>query len=173
MNRPITVFSDDRRYRYTLWRQWEQDYGELTEYSPTTMRDGFAMFIGLNPSTADETKDDPTIRRCVAFAKSWGYRALCMTNLFAFRATDPKVMLADVSPVGIDNNHYLLTLGGQAEIVVAAWGTHGKHGDRDLDVIELFKNTGIELHHLGLNQNQTPKHPLYLKASTKPEPFYG
>lgn len=70
-------FSLCRRYRYDLWRRWD-------------ISKGYAMFIGLNPSTADKTADDPTIRRCIGFARSWGYGALCMTNLFAFRATDPR-----------------------------------------------------------------------------------
>jgi hypothetical protein len=80
------------------------------------------MFVGLNPSTADETSDDPTIRRCIAFAKSWGYSALCMTNLFAYRATDPKIMKKAQYPVGPDNDDYLKMLSAGAGVVIAAWG---------------------------------------------------
>ena len=83
------TFSHCRKYRYTLWRNW-------AGLMPTGK--GYAMFVGLNPSTADETNDDPTIRRCIAFAKAWGYDALCMTNIFAFRATNPMVMLAQPAP---------------------------------------------------------------------------
>ena len=88
-----TRFSPCRRYRYTLWRDW----------NPLLPDNVYAMFIGLNPSTADETNDDPTIRRCINFAKSWGCDSFCMTNIFAFRATDPKVMIAEPEPVGIDH----------------------------------------------------------------------
>ena len=75
-----TIFSQDREFRYTLWRQW----GRVVKT---------VAFIGLNPSTADEQVDDPTVRRCIRFAKDWGYDAMWMMNIFAFRATDPKVML--------------------------------------------------------------------------------
>ena len=77
------TFSECRKYRYTLWRRWDGLFAS-----------GYAMFIGLNPSTADETNDDPTIRRCIGYARDWGYGGLCMTNLFAFRATLPKNMKA-------------------------------------------------------------------------------
>jgi hypothetical protein len=83
------------------------------------------MFIGLNPSTADETIDDPTIRRCVIFAKDWGYGALCMTNLFAFRATDPAIMKAHPEPVGESNDGTLEELALSTVVVVAAWGVGG------------------------------------------------
>ncbi|MEP0894347.1 DUF1643 domain-containing protein [Leptolyngbya boryana FACHB-1624] len=85
------------------------------------------MFVGLNPSTADETHDDPTIRRCTKFAKDWGYSGLCMTNLFAYRATDPKEMIASVDSIGLENDQYLLEYAARAGIVVAAWGNHGTH----------------------------------------------
>lgn len=88
------------------------------------------MFVGLNPSTADELLDDPTIRRCVAFARSWGYGALCMTNLFAFRATDPDVMKSADDPVGPENDQHLQDLANGASVVIAAWGVHGTFGGR-------------------------------------------
>ena len=100
-----------RTYRYTLTRRWGAG--------------SYAMFIGLNPSTADETQDDPTIRRCIAFAKAWGHDALVMTNLFAFRATDPADMKRDPEPVGTYNDWMLLTNAHLAGVVVAAWGTNG------------------------------------------------
>ena len=91
------IFSSCRKYRYILWRRWAVDCNA-----------NYAMFVGLNPSTADETDDDPTIRRCIRFAKSWGYSGLCMANLFAYRATDPKDMLVATGPVGVENDKYLL-----------------------------------------------------------------
>lgn len=152
-----TIFSPCRTYRYVLWRE----FGELLD-------DGsYAMFIGLNPSTADETNDDPTIRRCIAFAKSWGYGALCMTNLFAFRATDPAVMLAAADPVGVDNNRHLLQMAQGAGVIVAAWGKHGGHLGRDQAVRKMLPG----LHCLSLTKAGQPGHPLYLKSELKPVRF--
>ena len=125
------------------------------------------MFIGLNPSTADEVEDDPTIRRCVAFAKSWGYGALCMTNLFAFRATEPSDMIASIDPVGQDNDMYLTTMALDAGIVVAAWGTNGAHLGRDKEVRGLVPN----LHCLRRTLAGHPGHPLYLPGDLTPIPF--
>ena len=143
-------FSGCRRYRYALWRRWG---------------DGpYAMFIGLNPSTADETTDDPTIRRCIRFARDWGFDALCMANLFAIRATDPKVMMASDEPVGPDNDVWLRRLSADAGIVIAAWGAYGSHQGRDLIVLGMLP----ELHHLGLTKLGRPRHPLYLRADSKP-----
>ncbi len=100
-NAKATVFSSNRVYRYVLWREWNQLLSAPFRY---------AMFIGLNPSTADETKNDPTVRKCIGFAKRWGYDGLCMTNLFAFRATDPGAMLKDLAPIGPDNDDWLVKL---------------------------------------------------------------
>ena len=123
------------------------------------------MFIGLNPSTADETQDDPTIRRCIAFAKAWGYSALCMTNIFAFRATDPKDMKAEEFPIGgHENDLSLHSLSESAGIVIAAWGVHGTHLDRNADVMKLIPN----LHCLGTTKDGHPRHPLYLRKDSVP-----
>lgn len=149
--RPVAVFSPCRRYRYTLWREW---FGG----------EGFAMVIGLNPSTADEVQDDPTVRRCIAYAKSWGYAGLCMTNLFAFRATDPQDMKAVRDPIGPDNDRHLLDCSRQAGIVVAAWGEHGVHLDRAAAVTQLLG----DLHYLRMNQSGQPGHPLYLPKALRP-----
>lgn len=144
-------FSPCRNYRYELWRTWDSARP-------------YAMFIGLNPSTADETQDDPTIRRCIRFAHDWGYGALCMGNLFALRATDPRVMLAHHEPVGPDNGATLQRLAAGAGIVVAAWGAHGTHRGRHAWALACLPN----LHHLGLTASGQPRHPLYLPASTMP-----
>ena len=108
MKERSATFSPDRNYRYTLWRRWLDRRPSL-------------MVIGLNPSTADETKDDPTVRRCICFARDWGFGALCMTNLFAFRATDPNLMKAAPEPIGDANNAALVLTAGQAGLVLAAW----------------------------------------------------
>ena len=152
-----TIFSPCRRYRYTLWRSWGGLFGASR----------YAMFVGLNPSTADETMDDPTIRRCVSFAKKWGYDALCMTNLFAFRATDPNVLKRQREPVGRGNNKYLVQCARTAGIVVAAWGAHGAFRGRDAQVLKLL----ADMHYLRLTKGGHPAHPLYLPADLEPMPF--
>lgn len=145
-------FSPCRRYRYELWRTWDDS-------APC------AVFIGLNPSTADETQDDPTIRRCMRFARDWGFGRLCMLNLFAIRETDPKKMMLAEDPVGKLNDATLNRMTVGARMVVAAWGVHGEHMNRGNAVRRML--TG-RLHHLGLTKAGHPKHPLYLKASTRP-----
>jgi hypothetical protein len=144
-------FSPCRRYRYALMRMW----------NPGT---GCAMFVGLNPSTADENVDDPTIRRCIAFSKAWGFGGLLMTNLFAYRATQPADMLAQDDPVGPDNDASLRRLAAKAGVVVAAWGTHGTHGGRHRAVRDMLPG----LHYLRLTKDGHPGHPLYLPASLRP-----
>lgn len=140
-----------RIYRYALWRRWGPG--------------AYAMFIGLNPSTADEMNDDPTIRRCIGFARAWGYDALCMANLFAYRATDPADMKKAVDPIGGANDHVLTTLARGAGIVVAAWGAHGTYKRRDQSV-RLLVN---DLHYLRLTKDGHPGHPLYLPGTLTPK----
>ena len=147
----LALFSNDRKYRYTLWRIWDPMLG-------------CAMFIGLNPSTADETMDDPTIRRCMGFAKAWGYGALCMTNLFAYRATNPKDVKKAIDPVGSENDSYLRCMAASARIVIAAWGVNGTFLKRDKIVADLIS----DIHVLRLTKDGHPAHPLYLPESLRP-----
>lgn len=130
----------------------------------------YAMFIGLNPSTADETKDDPTIRRCIGFAKAWGYGALCMTNLFAWRDTYPAGMKLAADPIGEENDLWLQRVAMSAGIIIAAWGTHGNFKSRNEAVIGHLSGFA-ELHHLGLSKDGHPRHPLYLSKACIPEPL--
>lgn len=163
------IFSPCRRYRYALWREWD------TESDLVCMPDGgdrgfqYLMVVGLNPSTADETKDDPTLRRCMDFARRWGYGALCMTNLFAFRATQPRDMIKAADPVGPDNNMLLLKHAREAGMILAAWGKEGTFQARDR-IVTAFLAT-YPIHCLGQNKDGTPWHPLYIPAVTKPIPF--
>lgn len=169
-----TIFSPNRVYRYTLWREWPAPTPELyhtedphLEYYPGR-HDQYVMFIGLNPSTADETKDDPTIRKCVGFAKRWGYGALCMTNLFAFRATDPKVMMEQrYNALGPDSNRWLLECSRDAGRLVAAWGANGKFLNRDKDVVQMLDF----LECLRKTKAGHPEHPLYVPYTAQPIPF--
>lgn len=137
-------------YRYSLWRQW----------APGPQ----VMFVGLNPSTADATLDDPTIRRCIGFARAWGYGGLMMTNLFAWRATAPRDMMAAADPVGPDNDRVLQIAHAKAAITVAAWGAHGTFLSRHGAVRAMLPR----LHCLRLTKDGHPGHPLYLPASLQP-----
>ena len=145
------VFSPCRTYRYALSRVWASD-------KP------YALFIGLNPSTADETLDDPTIRRCISFASDWGYGGLVMANLFAYRATEPSQMKGATDPVGVANDEWLMELAKYAGVVVAAWGNHGAFLRRSSHIRALLS----ELHYLQLNQSGEPTHPLYLNSTLTP-----
>lgn len=145
-------FSDDRIYRYVLWRIWAPGNGHVT-------------FIGLNPSTADENKDDPTIRRCIGFAKDLGFGGVNMLNIFAFRATNPKGLMKAKEPIGEKNNYYLNMYCDAIGLNVACWGTWGAYMNRGRDVLALL---GIDcLHCFGFTKNIQPKHPLYLKKDTE------
>ncbi len=150
-----TIFSPDRLHRYTLWREWDM-------FDPS-----YVMFIGLNPSTADETNDDPTIRRCINYARGWGYGAICMTNLFAFRATDPCVMKTAIDPVGPENDAWLIRCAKEAALIVAAWGMHGRYLARDEYVLKIIDNVMC----LGQTKEGYPRHPLYLLKTAKPERY--
>ena len=143
-------FSPCRKYRYELWRWWDKSKG-------------FVLFIGLNPSTADETSDDPTIRRCINFVKDWGFGGLCMANLFAYRATEPKQMMISDEPIGPDNDITLKNLALKADMIVAAWGGNGVFNDRDKEVLSMIKRMLC----LGKTKNGHPRHPLYVKRDTE------
>lgn len=145
------VFSPCRLYRYTLWRRWDASLP-------------YCQFIGLNPSTADETNDDPTIRRCVAFAKAWGSGALCMTNLFAWRDTDPEKMKRVADPIGADNDEWLFRIARDAGLRVAAWGNHGTHLNRGKRVALTLADAGFALSCFRLTKARQPEHPLYQKS---------
>jgi hypothetical protein len=150
-----SIFSPDGLFRYTLWRQWDDENPE------------FVQFIGLNPSTATETDNDPTIRRCIGFAKLWGYGALSMTNLFAFRTTDPARLLKCSEPIGTKNDEYLLAAAKHAKTIVAAWGTRGGLLNRDEKVVRLIG----KLQCIGVTKHGHPKHPLYLPKTATLQPF--
>lgn len=152
------VFSDDRNYRYVLSRHWSQNPGQQRH----------AMWIGLNPSTADEHRLDPTLRRVLGFTKDWGYDGFWMTNLFGFRATIPRVMLLQDDPVGPQNDEWLRTIAVRSEVIVCAWGAHGSHRDRSQYVVNMLREAGQgdKLKCLGITQKGQPKHPLYLAADT-------
>ena len=151
------TFSECGLYRYRLWRTWDTGLPTLN-------------VIGLNPSTADAVQDDPTIRRCIGFARDWGYGSLVMTNLFAFRATDPREMKRFMAPIGQENDRHLVEVAEKAGLVLAAWGVHGDHMGRADAVIDGVLR-GIQVHCLGRTAGNYPRHPLYLPKTTKPEVY--
>jgi hypothetical protein len=160
------VFSECRTWRYSLARWTAQETHEFKTVA----------FIGLNPSTADEVQDDPTVRRCVGFAKAWGFDRLVMLNAFAFRATDPgKLAALDFSTaVGPENHKHLVREARAADLVVCAWGVHGARWQRGPSLaLALGSEPGISLHVLGLTKDGHPRHPLYLRADLQPVLWEG
>src|SRR5262252_9033975 len=120
------VFSRCRRWRYLLWRRWD-------EARPA------ANFLMLNPSTADEVKLDPSCTRARLYAERWGFGALIVTNLFGWRATNPDEMKAVKDPVGNGNDRAILDAARHSALVVCAWGNHGAHLRRSNKVLELLR----------------------------------
>lgn len=125
------------------------------------------LFIGLNPSTADHRRDDPTIRRCVNFARGWGFAAVQVVNLFAYRATYPDDLKAATDPVGCRNNYWLRRSHRQADLTVACWGNDGQFRDRASEVLDMLD----DLYCLHINQSRQPAHPLYQRADVSPQPL--
>lgn len=161
-----TIFSPCRKWRYTLWREF--DSVELFDgcNDGERGRDSYVQFIGLNPSTADEVQDDPTIRRCIAFAKAWGFGAYCMTNIFAWRDTLPQNMKRASEPIGADNDKHLVEIAKRAGLVVAAWGNHGEYLNRGTFVRGLLSGIA-ELKCFRITSNGQPEHPLYQRAGAQ------
>lgn len=126
-------------------------------------------WIMLNPSRADEVRDDPTIRRCTGFARQWGFGSMVVVNLFAFCTADPAELRRVDDPVGPGNDDAIRAGASRADIVVAAWGRHGALRGRDADVTKMVQ--GHDVRALGRNLDGSPTHPLYVRADTSPEPF--
>jgi hypothetical protein len=146
------------RYRYELKRSWTMDVEKR-----------YCLFVMLNPSTADATVDDPTIRRCIAFAKAWGYDALTVGNLYALRATDPAELWTVADPVGPENDERLAILASYARVIVAAWGANARI-ERVSQVLPILERFG-RVHALKTTKHGQPCHPLYLPGGLKPSPF--
>jgi hypothetical protein len=155
-NMNTAIISVDGHYRYALSRRWLDN-----------TKSGVAMFVMLNPSTADAITDDATIRRCMGFAESWGYAGIDVGNLYAYRTKNPeKLYSAPVWPVGNDNDRYLEIMAKQASVIVCAWGANAIDHHRVVRVKSLLQDFG-PLYCLGLTINKHPRHPLYVPAKTK------
>lgn len=150
MNRSA-IISPDTKYRYELSRSWDT-------------KKPYVMFIMLNPSSADASNDDPTIRRCINFAKSWDYGGINIGNLYAYRATNPKELKKVADPWGQENIMHLISMANQSAIVICAWG-HNK-GFPAFISMNLSKS---RLYYIEKSINGTPKHPLYLKGNLTPQ----
>ncbi|WJY22318.1 DUF1643 domain-containing protein [Fontisubflavum oceani] len=151
----VAVYSDCERYRYSLTRIWDP-HGTK------------ALFIMLNPSTATEVQNDPTVERCERRARTLGFGAFRVLNIFAWRDTDPKAMRAAADPVGAENDATIIDSLPWADQTIAAWGTHGAHLNRGPEVEALLRQTGTPLYHLGLSKQGHPKHPLYIGYAVQP-----
>ncbi|OWU80826.1 DUF1643 domain-containing protein [Phaeobacter sp. 22II1-1F12B] len=154
----VAVYSDCERYRYSLTRVWDPAGDK-------------ALFVMLNPSTATEVQNDPTVERCERRARTLGFGAFRVTNIFAWRDTDPRLMRAAADPVGPENDAAILEGAAWADRIIAAWGTHGAHLARGPEVERLLRQTGMPLFTLGLTKEGHPKHPLYIGYAKQPEPW--
>ncbi len=153
------VLSDDLRYRYSLWRTWDATKPAV-------------LFVMLNPSTADADVDDPTIRRCIGFARRWGYGGIYVWNLYGYRATDPAELDAADDPIGRENEDHLWEIlqDGNVGRIIAAWGAkpgRGRYVHREISVRygPLYDR---EVHALGLTKDGHPRHPLYVRGDVEP-----
>ncbi|MCE2946954.1 MAG: DUF1643 domain-containing protein [bacterium] len=147
------TFSRDRQYRYRLWRHWDLSRAPL-------------LMIMLNPSTADEERNDPTVERCERRARANGFGGLLVANIFALRSTDPRALYAHPSPVGRRNDAAILAMAREAGQVVCAWGVHGALADRGRRVASRLRQEGLVLGVLGLTREGHPRHPLYMASAT-------
>lgn len=150
------IISDCGQYRYLLTRESGLPLAEAPA----------ALFIMLNPSTADATLDDPTIRRCRGFAQAWGCAGITVANLYAYRATNPRELLLCADPVGPENDTRLAALARDYGDIVCAWGKNAKP-DRVNAVSAILQSSGARLWCLGTNKDGSPKHPLYIRQDTQ------
>ncbi len=151
------VYSDCERFRYSLNRVW----------GPGPR----ALFVMLNPSTATEFQNDPTVERCERRARALGFGAFAVANIFAFRATDPRLMRAEADPVGPANDAAIVQAAAEADRIICAWGNHGLHLGRGQAVERLLRGLNRPLLHLGMTGAGQPKHPLYIGYRQQPEPW--
>ncbi|MGN6589321.1 MAG: DUF1643 domain-containing protein [Sphingomicrobium sp.] len=159
------ILSDCGTYRYRLWREWDRRRPTLA-------------FLMLNPSTADHLADDPTIARCLARASNGEFGRLDVVNLFPLRATDPDELLTHPDPLGpmrgpVTADGAIADALDRAHTIICAWGAHRAAPERAAAVVRLLAMIGARnrLFHLGVNKDGSPKHPLYIAASTRPKPF--
>lgn len=153
--RSEALYSECGAYRYLLTRHWGAG--------------GRLCYVLLNPSTATEERNDPTIERCERRARALGFGGFAVANLFAFRATDPRALRCAAAPVGSENDAALASGAADAAMILCGWGMHGAHLGRGAEVERLFRAAGRPLWHLGLTRTGHPRHPLYVGYARGPE----
>ncbi|MBJ3764135.1 DUF1643 domain-containing protein [Maribius pontilimi] len=152
----VARYSDCERYRFDLTRIWDPEGPRV-------------LFVMLNPSTATEQQNDPTVERCERRARAQGFGGFRVCNIFAWRSTDPAGLRKTPDPVGADNDAAILAGADWADRIVCAWGTHGALEDRGPAVEALLRDAGHPLHHLGLSKHGHPRHPLYIAYAIPPQ----
>ena len=152
----IAKYSDCGQYRYALTRVWELETSQV-------------VFVMLNPSTATEVQNDPTVERCERRARTLGLGGFQVINIFAWRSTDPKKMRVAKDPIGPDNDKTIMKACRWGDQIIAAWGTHGSHLNRGSEVEKILRKSNKPIFHLGLSKGGHPKHPLYIAYAQKLE----
>ncbi|MEN8896019.1 MAG: DUF1643 domain-containing protein [Yoonia sp.] len=155
LSKSTAIYSDCECYRYALTRSWDNS-GKR------------ALFVMLNPSTATEVQNDPTVERCERRSRALGFGAFRVTNIFAWRDTDPRKMRAARDPIGPHNDATIRDGAAWADTVIAAWGTHGAHLGRGPKVEAMLRGTPHPIFSLGLTKDGHPKHPLYIAYTQQP-----
>lgn len=158
------VISDCKQYRYTLEREWFMPI----DFSGPFKSAGYVLWCMLNPSTADGSKDDPTIRRCRGFSAAWGYSRMKVINLYALRATQPTELWEGPEPTGPSNDKHILRLAAATDLIICAWGQPGPNTGRQAEVLSTLRRCG-DVHYLRMNKNGCPSHPLYLPKALRPQ----
>lgn len=153
------LISDDKEHRLSLWRIWNVN-DEKNK----------VLFIGVNPSRGDAHFNDPTITRCINFASKWGYDGMYFGNLYSFRTPDPRELRQNINKAVHPNCDWeLLSMASQCRTVVFCWGSHDFIIKRVTKVVDLMKQ--MQCMCFGLNQDNNPKHPLYLSKTSQLKPW--
>ncbi len=148
------LFDSSRRYRYRLNRCWPSHGSRSGKLN--------VAFVMLNPSCANETADDPTLRACIQFAQRWGFGSLSVVNLFGYCTTHPADLKTVADPIGPKNDAYLIAAVEQAQQVVLAWGNAGVFLGRDRTILSLLAPYHAKLSYLQINRSGQPRHPIYI-----------
>ncbi|TDW21105.1 hypothetical protein EV128_12274 [Rhizobium azibense] len=153
------ILSEDRKYRYRLDRWWSD--------RPRV------AFVMLNPSIADETENDKTITRLIGFARDWNLGGFTVANLFAWRETYSGELHKVAEPIGANNDEFIMTVARSCCAVIVGWGAKGGSLNRDMHVMHLLRENGIQPLAFEVTKDGYPRHPLYLKRSAIPSPYFG
>jgi hypothetical protein len=167
-----SIFDNTLTYRYSLQRRFSQSGSPPTDQNDQSVQDNQKItFMMLNPSRADAERDDPTIRACMQFAQIWGYSILEVINLFAYRTPHPDQLKQVSDPIGPDNQYYWQKAADSSHRLILAWGNHGAWACQNKVALKALTPYQDKLFCLGLNQSGHPRHPLYLKRTTQPQPI--